>query len=62
MNLMNIFSEKVGHPDSIDDVLVLSDVMQDVEEYNYFAFDVFLGVITLPEIRMFPSLDKNKAI
>lgn len=37
---MSVLSEKVGNPDSLDDVQMLSTVMQDVEQYNYFVFGV----------------------
>jgi hypothetical protein len=37
---MSVLSEKVGNPDTLDDVLMLSTVMQDVEQYNFFIFGV----------------------
>ena len=34
--IVTILSEKIGHPDNINDAYMLSNVMQDVEQYNYF--------------------------
>lgn len=42
--------------------MMLSEVMQDVEEYNYFSFEVLLGVITLGEIKMFSTLPLEKKL
>ncbi len=35
---MTVLSEKVGNPGTIEDVIMLSNVMQDVEQFNYFSF------------------------
>jgi hypothetical protein len=54
--LMSILSEKVGNPDTLDDIMMLSAIMQDVEQFNFFVFGVLKDVMTLGEMRVFSTL------
>lgn len=53
---MSILSEKVGNPDTLDDIMMLSAIMQDVEQFNFFVFGVLKDVMTLGEMRVFSTL------
>lgn len=52
----------LGQPEDLKEAINLASILQSVEEYNFFTFEILSGVLSLREIRQFPIVDKQKGL
>ena len=60
--VVTVLSEKIGHPGSLQETLMLSEIMKDAEECNYFSLEILTGAMCIGDIRQFPNLPREKAL